>query len=791
MERASEAPAGLAFGRFRVLPRRRELLAVDGQPIKLGGRAFDLLIALIEVRGDIVGKDALMARVWPDRVVDENNLRSQIAALRAAFGAERELIRTVSGRGYQFTGAIRVLSGSAYERAGAGMAAAQPAAGLPPTNLPELGSGLIGRDEELGEILSLAVEHRLITLTGPGGIGKTRLALAAARQILPHFADGVWLAEFSPLADPGLVPATVAAAAGLELGGGEASAQRVAQALADRPLLLVLDTCEHVIDAAAGMAAAVLRAGSAVQVIATSREPLRVEGEQIYPIPPLDAPAEDGDSGDHPLRYGAVRLFVERARAAQPHFVPDRRLAALIAAICRRLDGIPLAIELAAARAAALGIEEVISRLDDCFRLLTGGRRTALPRHQTLRATFDWSYELLSEPERVILRRLAVFAGTFSLKAARAVVASPEITPSEVVNVQAAGSVASEMEVGEADVIDGVASLVAKSLISTTVINESTYYRLLDTTRAYAGAKLAERGEADRIARRHAIFYSKFLEHDEIIQSLFGEHDLSGYASHIGNVRAALGWALSDRGDAAVGIELATWAAPLFVGLSLLEECRVWCERALAALDDASRGTRQEMILREALALSSMFTRGHTDQVRAAIERGLALAEAFQDRGRQLRLLAGLNLFLTRRGDIRGALVVAEQSGVIAQAAKHPAGTVWAEWWVGVAHHYLGNQGAAQLHCERGLALAAELGTLNANFFGFDNGINALTILVRALWLRGFSNQALRIMERAIDEAASRDHPVPICISLLHASMLSLWTGDLPRASDLIEQRRW
>jgi predicted ATPase len=324
-------------------------------------------------------------------------------------------------------------------------------------------------------------------------------------------------------------------------------------------------------------------------------------------------------------------------------------------------------------------------------------------------------------------------------------------------------------------------------LISTTVLNESTY-RLLDITRAYAAAKLAERGESDRIARRHAIFYAKLLEHDEIIQSLFGEHDLSGYASHIGNVRAALGWALSDHGDVAVGIELATWAAPLFIGLSLLEECRGRCERALAALDDASRGTRQEMILQEALAQSSMFTRAHTDQVRAGLERGLALAEAFQDPARQLRLLFSLSIFLARLGDVRGALAVAEQAGVIAQTAKHRVGTVWAEWWGGIAHHYLGDQAAAQLHCERGMELAAELGTLNANFFGFDQRISALVYHARALWLRGFSDRALRIVQKAIDEAANRDHPVPICISLVYASTLLLRTGDLPGASDLIEQ---
>jgi predicted ATPase len=380
----------------------------------------------------------------------------------------------------------------------------------------------------------------------------------------------------------------------------------------------------------------------------------------------------------------------------------------------------------------------------------------------------DWSYSLLSEREKVVLRRLSVFVGDFTR--------------------QAASFVASETKVDEAGVVDAVASLVAKSLIATTVINDLPYYRLLDTTRAYAVAKLAERDEADRIARRHAIFYAKFLEHDEIIQSTFGKYDLSRYAPHIGNVRAALGWALSDGGDVAVCSELATWAAPLFIGLSLLDECRGWCERALAALDDAGRGTRQEMILQEALALSSMYTRGHSDQVGAAIERGLALAEAFQDSARQLRLLAGLNIFLTRLGDIRGALAVAERAGVIAQAAKHSGGAVWAEWWLGIDHHFLGNQAAAQLHLERGMVLAVELGTFNPNFFVFDYRNIATVDLARTLWMRGFSDQALRIAQKAIGQAANPDHPIPICIPLVHASMFFLWTGDLRGASDLIEQ---
>jgi NAD/NADP transhydrogenase beta subunit/DNA-binding winged helix-turn-helix (wHTH) protein len=248
MDLVSETPAIIEFGHFRIVPHRRELLD-GGRPVKLGGRAFDVLIALIEARGTVLGKDALMAHVWPDRVVEKKNLHAQISALRAALGAERELIRTVPGRGYQFTGETRILPVRPDEHVGAGMA--QPAAALPPTNLPEPVSELIGRDDELREMLRLVAAHRLVTLTGAGGIGKTRLALAAARRLLPQFADGVWVIELAPLADPALVPATIAAALGIEFPAGAVSAEHVANALSGKELLLVLDNCEHVIDAAA------------------------------------------------------------------------------------------------------------------------------------------------------------------------------------------------------------------------------------------------------------------------------------------------------------------------------------------------------------------------------------------------------------------------------------------------------------------------------------------------------------------------------------------------------------
>src|SRR5262249_14165561 len=294
------------------------------------------------------------------------------------------------------------------------------------TNLPESVSELIGRDAEVNEVLDLTVSHRLVTLTGAGGIGKTRLGLEVARHLLPKFSDGVWVVELAPLSDPTLVPMAVAISLGLELASGTASALSVATALHSKQLVLMLDNCEHVVDGAAATADSLLRANAVASVIATSREPLRIEGERLYQVPPLAVLVEGGPDGEDPLRYGAIRLFVDRARAAAPSFSPEARVAA-IAEICRRLDGIPLAIELAAARAAALGVEGVRALLDDRFRLLAGGHRTALPRHQTLRATFEWSYELLTEQERAVLRRLAIFVGRFRLHTASAAAADDRI----------------------------------------------------------------------------------------------------------------------------------------------------------------------------------------------------------------------------------------------------------------------------------------------------------------------------------------------------------------------------
>jgi predicted ATPase/DNA-binding winged helix-turn-helix (wHTH) protein len=507
----------LRFGRFEVRPAERRLL-VDGQPAALGARAFDVLLALIERRDRVVTKNELFDTVWPHLIVEENNLQVQVWSLRKVLGTGA--IATIPGRGYQF--ALPV-SGDP-EPVPAPPPKAVP---RPTTNLPEHVPELYGREHDLKTLHELIQAHPLVTVVGAGGIGKTRLAQAVAHELRGRYPQGVWMVELASLNDGELLLPTIAQTLQIALPGVRPELDELAGALRD--LLLVLDNCERLLDAVSAFALRIVREAPGVHLLATSQELLRVPSEQLFRVRPLAVP--DLDHASHAADYGAVRLFVERVRALHTDFSLDGRNVGAVIEICNRLDGMALAIELAAARVPLLGVEGIRDRLSERFRVLTGGARVALPRHQTLLAALDWSHDLLSDDERRVFRRLAVFSGGFSIESAQ--------------------RVAGDDQMDDWQVLQHLSTLVDKSLVLVEG-GERPRYRLLESTRAYGMDKLAQAGEAADWLRRHAMVTQAMLE-----QAVTGR-DMDLMVQEMNNVRSAFAWAMGRDGDPLVAVALAT-----------------------------------------------------------------------------------------------------------------------------------------------------------------------------------------------------------------------------------------
>ncbi|UQO40025.1 winged helix-turn-helix domain-containing protein [Burkholderia cepacia] len=536
----------IRIGTLHVFLDRREIRS-NGKLLRIGSRAFEILELLIRANGALVSKDEIMQRVWPHTVVEENNLQVHIAALRKALADDRNLIVTVPGRGYRLVG---------------GRTDVAPPVRAVTSRLTAAPTALVGREQTVAEVLAALDTARVVTLVGAGGIGKTRLALEAAMRAEAHFPDGAAFVSLATVAAPQFVPDALAAAFGIAQPAGSLTLEAVLASVANRRMLLVLDNCEHLLDAAARIASALTESDAGLRVLATSREALRIQGERLCPIPPLEVPREGADDAET-LGASAVQLFSARVQAADPRFPLDERSVSLMASVCRRLDGLPLAIELAAARAAVLGIDVLAAHLDDHFRLLTGGFRTALPRHQTLQAMYDWSYRLLGDAERLLLRWLGVFRGTFSIDAVREIVGATRLA--------------------DADLLDTIAGLVSKSLLSLESAHGAPRYRLLTTTRAYALQQLENNGECAAAARAHANYFHALFRLAPVDDGgTLGESRLDVIRRELGNLRAALDWAFSPNGDAEIGIALAAVAVPCLFDLSLVDECR---ERARAALD--------------------------------------------------------------------------------------------------------------------------------------------------------------------------------------------------------------
>jgi predicted ATPase/DNA-binding winged helix-turn-helix (wHTH) protein len=771
-ERVVAAPSDreIWFGPFCLRPAAHLLLEADA-PVHIGVRALDLLIVLTERAGEVVTKDELFARVWPDVTVDEGNLRTQVALVRKVIRdgqAGARYIMNVPGRGYRF---VAPISTTRTPKPIEPLASAVESASSLPTRLTRL----IGRADAVGDIGGRLNRDRFVTITGPGGIGKTSVALAVAEQAASSCDHGVHVVDCAPLLGASLVARKMASTLGLEIAADDPTRGLVAF-LRGKRMLIVLDSCDRVLEAAAVLVEDLLKGAPGLGILATSREPLRAEGENVYRLPPLEIPpASITLTANQALTYPAVQLFVERVTSSVGEFELSDNDAAVVGDICRRLDGIALAIELAAARVDVFGLSGVAARLEDRLRFLTHGRRTALPRHQTLSATLDWSYDALPEPEQAALRRLSVFAGRFTLDAAQAVATDDLVVSSEIVEV--------------------VASLASKSLLNADVTTAIGHYHLLDTTRAYALKKLTESGEFDQTARRHAKYIQCLLERAradaEASASMGVGARLAAESKLVDEARTVIDWALSAGGDINLGVSLTIASVPLWNRLSLNGECRRYVEQALVAGKTSfGQNDRQEMQLLAALGASLVWTKGPGPEADAAFTNASKIAESLDDADYQVRLLWGLWSSHFNSGRIRTSLDIAEKFQHVAANHGDTAAALVGERTVGMSLFYLGDHTNSRHHAESMLSRyfrPQDRSHMIARF-QFDPRIVCRTLLSKLLWAQGFPDQAMDEVHGAVEEATTVGHAMSLALALAQgACPVALLSGDLIAAERFID----
>jgi predicted ATPase/DNA-binding winged helix-turn-helix (wHTH) protein len=754
------ADESLVFGTFQLFPSQHVLLE-GGTRVHIGNRALQILTTMIERPGVLVSKAELIERVWPETVVEEANLKVHIAALRRILGDGRDgkrYIVNIPGRGYMFVASVtypdRVPELVPLARAT-----------THPYSLPSPRTLLVGRAEIVRVLADQLAQRRLVTIVGPGGVGKTSVALCVAGELISSFRDGVCFVDLAPVADPKLVPSALAISLGVAVRSDAVEASLITF-LHEKSILIVLDSCEHVVTAAAALSEMLLKVLPQTHILSTSREPLRVAGECTMRLPSLAAPPEsDSLTAQVALTFSAVELFVARISTQLGPYPLTDQDALFIAEICRRLDGNALAIEMAAGRVHAFGVRGVASLLDDRFKVLSSAWRDAIPRHQTLLVALDWSYDLLAEAERLLLRRLGVFAGYFTLDAAIQVASDGPLTPTAV--------------------IGAIANLVDQSLVSADVETTLMNYRLLDTTRAYALNKLREGDEFRAVAHRHAMYCKELLlRTDHAPLSKPSVERAAAYVGQVANVRVALDWAFSAEGDTAIGVKLTIASVPMWLSTSLIEECRRRAARALECLsENRCESPLEEMQLLAAIGVV-MYSQGPSPAAKTTWTRVLSLAKGLGDDDYRIRALWGLWVVCVTGGKHQEGLVLAEQVASLAQETSDAVGQLVGDRLVGTSLHFLGRQREAILHFESMLCrpLSSRFGEQVARF-QFDQSVVGHAFYSRILWVHGYPDQALRAVEASVSEAQAQGHALSLCYALGQgACAVTLLAGDLDAA---------
>ena len=671
---------GHAIGPFRLDPSAR-VLTRDGATVALGPRAIAVLAILVQSAPEFVSKERLIRGAWPDVIVEDNNLPVKIAAIRRELarvpGGER-WIETLSRRGYRFVGPVVATPDGPV----------RDARSLSPTKLFEPLTSFVGRTRELAEVRELLARSRLVTLTGAGGVGKTRLALRIAAELNEAFSDGVSVVEMSALLDPQRLPRLVADALGLEEQPGAAPTKTVTAHLAHRNLLLLLDNAEHLLPGCAQFAEEVLRHCPRVVLLLTSRERLGLMGESTYRVPSLATPESARDGTALALKdCESIQLFGDRAQLLMPQFSVTDANASALASICRRMDGIPLAIELAAARVRSMTVQELDQRLDDGFRVLVGGARTAPRRQQTLRAAIDWSYDLLTPSEQALLARLAVFSGGWTLEAAEAVCSGPGCDAWEVLEL--------------------LTSLIDKSLVFAIERNGATRYGLLEIVRQYAWKRLAQQSDAAHWQQRHLAHFVSVAQaigqlpprgQQAWLDRLDVEHD---------NVRAALRWAAGRGADPSGALRLAAAAFGFWSVRGHYREGREWLAVVLAATSGETASGDRAKALHGAASLAER--QGDFAAARALEEESLSIWRALGDRNGIANSLNQLGVVTGDQSDFAAARRYYEECLAIRKALDDPRGVARVLNGLANLACMQADYGSARHLHEEGLALNRQL----------------------------------------------------------------------------------
>jgi predicted ATPase/DNA-binding winged helix-turn-helix (wHTH) protein/Tfp pilus assembly protein PilF len=737
------------IGPLRLDPEAR-VLTHAGAPLALGARAIAVLATLVGQAQQYVSKSAILDAAWPGLVVEEANLAVQISAIRrvlARVPGGDGWIETLARRGYRFVGPVVAI---ADPRA--------PAAAVDRTrtNLPQLLTSFVGRERELAEIKQRLPSTRMLTLTGTGGIGKTRLALQAANEVREAYRDGAWFVDLSPLVDPTLVPSALAQVLGVKEAAGQPLQATLCAHLRGKEVLLILDNCEQVLAAVADLAEAVLGATAKVTIVATSREPLHVGGEQLYPVAALPLPARAADAKGI-ARSDAVQLFVERARAHRPSFDLEGPRARAVADICVRLDGIPLALELAAARIAVLPVEQIVRLLDQRFRLLTSGSGSDVPRHQTLRAMLDWSYDLLNENERLLLARFSVFAGGFTLAAAEAVAIGDPIAKDDVVYL--------------------LIALVEQSLL--VADEDGDRYRMLETVREYAREKLNASASADTFRTQHRDYFLALAEEAE--PKLMGEEQTAWLRRLEGeheNLRASLDWSLMDAGSSG-SLRLCGALARFWHTRGHFSEGRELCARVLDNPGARKRTAARAKVLNAAGGLAHL--QGDYPAARTWYEERLSIARELGTKTGIASALTNLGSVVRAQGDIPIARAMYEEALAFREELADRALIAGLLNNLGTLVRELGDFSDARAMYEESLAIKRELGDKQ----GIANTLNNLGLVASA---QGESALARALYEESLAIKRELGDRRGIANSLTNLAGEALEQGEFASARTLDEE---